>query len=34
MRGDTVTVLEKGVKWTKVELETGKTGYIHNSLLK
>lgn len=34
MSGDTVTVLDKGAKWTKVELESGKTGYIHNSLLK
>ncbi len=34
MKGDSVIVLEKGAKWTKVKLENGKVGYIHNSLLK
>ncbi len=33
MKGDAVIVLEKGDKWTKVELENGKVGYIHSSLL-
>ncbi len=33
LKGDSVTVLEKGDKWTKVELKNGKIGYIHSSLL-
>ncbi len=33
MSGDSVSVLEKGNKWSKVELKNGITGYIHNSLL-
>ncbi len=33
MKDDEVTVLEKGSKWTKVELEDGTVGYIHNSML-
>ncbi len=33
MHGDSVIVLEKGDKWHKVELENGKVGYIHSSLL-
>lgn len=34
LKGSKVTILEKGVKWSKVRLESGNTGYIHNSLLK
>ncbi len=34
MKDETVSVLEKGGKWSKVQLENGLTGYIHNSLLK
>ncbi|MBQ2956404.1 MAG: SH3 domain-containing protein [Clostridia bacterium] len=33
MKGDQLTVLEKGAKWTKVETKKGTVGYIHNSLL-
>ncbi len=33
MKNDTATVLEKGSKWTKVELADGTIGYIHNSML-
>jgi len=33
MHGESVIVLEKGAKWTKVELENGTVGYIHSSLL-
>ena len=34
MKDETVSILEKGGKWSKVQLENGLTGYIHNSLLK
>ena len=34
MKGDTVTVLHKGAKWSKVKLSGGTVGYIHNSMLK
>ena len=33
LHGDTVTVIEEGSKWSKVELDDGTVGYIHNSLL-
>jgi len=33
MKGDKVTVLEKGAKWSKVQLKNGKVGYIHNSFI-
>lgn len=33
MKDEEVIVLEKGSKWTKVALENGTEGYIHNSLL-
>lgn len=33
LKGDKVTVLEKGEKWSKVQLKNGKIGYIHNSFI-
>ncbi len=34
MKGDTVTVLETSGKWSKVQLKSGKTGYIYSSYLQ
>ncbi len=34
MKGDTVEVLGVDGQWTRVQLKSGKTGYIHSSFLK
>jgi len=31
--GKTVTILEEGAAWTKVQLESGSVGYVHNSFI-